>query len=112
MGWTSRRWKESCGRVREFVLNNRAQFPSWFPADNAKDAFAASYPFHPTLLSYSSANGKRYPISADSGHLEAARTLGVPCISGGVQGAHKDALIGMGTAPLDDPMFRSAAFEH
>ena len=29
----------------------------------------------------------------------------------GFKGAHKDALIVMGTAPLDDPMFRSAAFE-
>jgi hypothetical protein len=29
----------------------------------------------------------------------------------GFQGAHKDPLIGLGTAPLDDPMFRSALFE-
>jgi hypothetical protein len=29
----------------------------------------------------------------------------------GFQGAHKDPLIGLGTAPLDDSMFRSAMFE-
>jgi hypothetical protein len=29
----------------------------------------------------------------------------------GFKGAHKDPLIGMGTAPLDDPLFRSAIFE-
>jgi hypothetical protein len=29
----------------------------------------------------------------------------------GFKGAHKDPLIGMGTAPLDEPLFRSAIFE-
>jgi hypothetical protein len=29
----------------------------------------------------------------------------------GFKGAHKDSLIGLGTAPLDDAMFRSATFE-
>ena len=29
----------------------------------------------------------------------------------GFRGAHKDPLIGLGTAPLDDPIFRSAVFE-
>jgi hypothetical protein len=31
--------------------------------------------------------------------------------SEGYKGAHKDQLIGLGTAPLDDPMFRAALFE-
>ena len=29
----------------------------------------------------------------------------------GYKGARKDSLIGLGTAPLDDPIFRSALFE-
>ena len=29
----------------------------------------------------------------------------------GFKGAHRDALIGLGTAPLDDPLFRAAVFE-
>jgi hypothetical protein len=29
----------------------------------------------------------------------------------GFKGAHRDALIGLGTAPLDDPLFRAATFE-
>src|SRR5205807_9542737 len=29
----------------------------------------------------------------------------------GYKGAHKDALISLGTAPLDDPLFRAAVFE-
>ena len=29
----------------------------------------------------------------------------------GFKGAHKDPLIGLGTAPLDDPLFRAAVFE-
>ena len=37
--------------------------------------------------------------------------MGVPCIPGGLQGCPRDPLIGVGTAPLDDPLFRSALFE-
>src|SRR3970282_1602168 len=29
----------------------------------------------------------------------------------GFRGAHRDPLIGLGTAPLDDPLFRAALFE-
>jgi len=35
----------------EWVLENRTQLPGWFPIDNARDAFRATYPFHPVVLS-------------------------------------------------------------
>ena len=42
--------KKTAQEYGDFILDNRTQFPNWFPADNAKEQFAASYPFHPTLL--------------------------------------------------------------
>ena len=70
----------------DFVLDNRTQFPNWFPADNAKDAFAASYPFHPTLLSVFERKWQALPrFQQTRGILRLAGTLGVPCISSWVQ---------------------------
>jgi len=96
----------------DFVLDNRTQFPNWFPADNAKDAFAASYPFHPTLLSVFERKWQALPRFQQTRGILRLLALWVShAYQAGFKGAHKDALIVMGTAPLDDPMFRSAAFE-
>jgi hypothetical protein len=96
----------------EFVRDNRTQFPNWFAADNAKDAFAASYPFHPTLLSVFERKWQALPRFQQTRGILRLLALWVShAYQAGFKGAHKDALIGMGTAPLDDPMFRSAAFE-
>jgi predicted AAA+ superfamily ATPase len=35
----------------EWVVDHRQQVPSWFPVDQARDVFAAAYPFHPNTLS-------------------------------------------------------------
>jgi hypothetical protein len=96
----------------EFVLDNRTQLPNWFPADTAKDAFAASYPFHPTLLSVFERKWQALPRFQQTRGILRLLALWVSnAYQAGFKGAHKDALIVMGTAPLDDPMFRSAAFE-
>lgn len=41
----------TCHQYADWVVENRSQLPSWFPIDNAYEAFAATYPFHPTVLS-------------------------------------------------------------
>jgi Protein of unknown function (DUF499) len=96
----------------DFILENRTQFPNWFPADNAKEQFAASYPFHPTLLSVFERKWQQLPRFQQTRGILRLLALWVShAYQAGFKGAHKDALIVMGTAPLDDPMFRSAAFE-
>ena len=45
---------EASETVKEYAnwLNeNRVQFPAWFAADHAREAFEATYPFHPAVLS-------------------------------------------------------------
>lgn len=96
----------------EFVLDNRTQFPNWFPADNAREAFAASYPFHPTLLSVFERKWQQLPRFQQTRGILRLLALWVSnAYQAGFKGAHKDPLIVMGTAPLDDPVFRSAIFE-
>jgi predicted AAA+ superfamily ATPase len=43
--------KRTCSKYAEWVVDHRQQLPSWFPVDNAREAFEAAYPFHPTVLS-------------------------------------------------------------
>jgi len=96
----------------EFVLDNRTQFPNWFPADNAREQFAASYPFHPTLLSVFERKWQQLPrFQQTRGILRLLALWVSDAYQAGFKGAHKDPLIVMGTAPLDDPLFRSAIFE-
>lgn len=104
--------KKSAQEYGDFILDNRTQIPNWFPADNAKEQFAASYPFHPTLLSVFERKWQQLPRFQQTRGILRLLALWVShAYQAGFKGAHKDALIVMGTAPLDDPMFRSAAFE-
>ena len=42
---------KTVGEYVEWMAAHRHQLPSWFPVDNAREALAASYPFHPSVLS-------------------------------------------------------------
>jgi Protein of unknown function (DUF499) len=104
--------KKAAAEYGEFILNNRTQIPNWFPVDSARDAFAASYPLHPTLLSVFERKWQALPrFQQTRGILRLLALWVANAYQAGFKGAHKDPLIGMGTAPLDDPMFRSAIFE-
>jgi len=101
--------KKTSQEYGEFILDNRTQIPNWFPADNAKEQFAASYPFHPTLLSVFERKWQQLPRFQQTRGILRLLALWVShAYQAGFKGAHKDALIVMGTAPLDDPMFRSS----
>jgi len=104
--------KKTASEYGEFILNNRTQVPNWFPVDSAREAFAASYPLHPTLLSVFERKWQALPrFQQTRGILRLLALWVAHAYQAGFKGAHKDPLIGMGTAPLDDPIFRSAIFE-
>jgi len=103
---------KTAGEYAEWVLAHRAQVPTWFPVDNAREAFVATYPFHPTLLSVFERKWQALPrFQRTRGILRLLALWVSHAYQAGFKGAHKDPLIGMGTAPLEDPMFRSAIFE-
>ena len=104
--------KKTAAEYADWVQTHRSQIPNWFPVDHAKDAFAATYPFHPTLLSVFERKWQALPrFQQTRGILRLLALWVAYAYQAGFKGAHKDPLIGMGTAPLDDPLFRSAIFE-
>lgn len=102
----------TCHQYADWVVENRSQLPSWFPIDNAYEAFAATYPFHPTVLSVFERKWATLPrFQRTRGILRLLALWVSRAYQEGFQNNNKEALITLGSAPLDDPMFRSAVFE-
>jgi hypothetical protein len=102
----------TCNEYADWAVENRTLLPSWFPIDNAREAFAATYPFHPTVLSVFERKWAALPrFQRTRGILRLLALWVSHAYKEGFEGNHKDALITLGTAPLDDPIFRSAVFE-
>lgn len=96
----------------EWVGSHRQQVPSWFPVDNASESFGACYPFHPSVLSVFERKWRALPrFQQTRGVLRLLALWVSNAYAEGFRGAHKDPLITLGTAPLDDPTFRAAVFE-
>jgi Protein of unknown function (DUF499) len=102
----------TCNEYADWVVEHRASFPSWFPLDNAREAFRTTYPFHPTVLSVFERKWQALPrFQRTRGVLRLLALWVSNAYQQGYQGGHRDALISLGTAPLDDPQFRAAVFE-
>jgi len=96
----------------DWAVEHRTQIPGWFPVDGAREAFRATYPFHPVVLSVFERKWQQLPrFQQTRGVLRLLALWVSRAYSEGFKGAHRDPLIGLGTAPLDDPFFRTAAFE-
>lgn len=77
-----------------------------------RDRFRDAYPFHPALLSVFERKWQSLPrFQRTRGVLRLLALWVSQAYESGYRGGHKDPLIGLGTAPLDDPYFRAALFE-
>ncbi|MFC1654178.1 ATP-binding protein [Myxococcota bacterium] len=104
--------KKTATEYAQWILEHRALVPTWFPVDNAREAIAATYPFHPALLSVFERKWQQLPRFQQTRGILRLLALWVSnAYQAGFKGAHKDPLICMGTAPIDDPLFRSALFD-
>lgn len=107
--------KDAIGTIEEYeawLLANKQQLPSWFPVENAREALKASYPFHPSVLSVFERKWQGLPrFQQTRGVLRLLALWVSRAYSEGYKGANKDPLISLGTAPLEDPLFRAALFE-
>jgi predicted AAA+ superfamily ATPase len=98
-----------CNDYGDWVREHRQQIPDWFAIDSAREAFAATYPFHPTVLSVFERKWQTLPrFQQTRGILRLLALWVAKTYQTGFKGANPDALIGLGTAPLDDPQFRAA----
>lgn len=102
----------SCNEFGDWVKDHRQQVPEQFPFDTAREAFAATYPFHPTVLSVFERKWQGLPRFQQTRGILRLLALWVShAYQEGFKGGHRDPMIGLGTAPLDDSQFRAAMFE-
>ncbi|GAB4455869.1 MAG: DUF499 domain-containing protein [Anaerolineae bacterium] len=101
----------TCEAYAGWVVEHRQQVPSWFPVDNARDMFADTYPFHPLVISVFERKWQTLPrFQRTRGVLRMLAQWVAHAYNSGFQGAFRDPLISLGTAPLEDPFFRAAVF--
>jgi hypothetical protein len=102
----------SCNEFGDWVKDHRQQVPEQFPFDSAREAFAATYPFHPSVLSVFERKWQGLPRFQQTRGILRLLALWVShAYQDGFKGGHRDPLIGLGTAPLGHPQFRAAMFE-
>jgi hypothetical protein len=96
----------------DWIVEHRQQIPEWFPIDSGRETFEATYPFHPSLLSVFERKWQALPrFQRTRGILRLLALWVSKAYQEGFKGGQRDPLIGLGTAPLEDPMFRAALFE-
>jgi len=104
--------RKAASEYADWVLAHRQQIPNWFPADNAKELFEATYPFHPMVLSVFERKWQALPrFQRTRGVLRLLALWVSYAYQSGFKGALKDPVITLGSAPLEDPMFRTAVLE-
>lgn len=104
--------RKAATEYADWVVEHKQQIPQWFPVDSAREAFISSYPFHPMVLSVFERKWQALPrFQQTRGVLRLLALWVSKAYQDGFKGAHKDPLITLGTAPLEDPMFRAAMFE-
>lgn len=102
----------TCNEYADWLNDNRPQIPSWFSIDHAMDAFQATYPFHPMVLSVFERKWQALPRFQQTRGILRLLALWVShAYQRGFKGAQKEPLLGLGSAPLDNPQFRTAVFE-
>ncbi|MGH9328291.1 MAG: helicase-related protein, partial [Terriglobia bacterium] len=96
----------TCNEFGDWVKDHRQQVPEQFNFDGAREAFAATYPFHPCVLSVFERKWQGLPRFQQTRGILRLLALWVShAFQDGFKGDHRDPLIGLGTAPLDDPQF-------
>ncbi len=104
--------RKTAADYADWIIEHREQVPKWFPVDNAREAIEATYPFHPMVLSVFERKWQALPrFQQTRGILRLLALWVSAAYQEGYRGAQKDPLIGLGTAPLEDPLFRTAVFE-
>ena len=96
----------------DWVIDHRLQLPQWFSFDHGREVFGATYPFHPMVLSVFERKWQALPrFQRTRGVLRILALWVSKAYVEGFKGAHRDPLIGLGTAPMEDALFRAALFE-
>lgn len=103
---------DACKAYADWVQDNRQQLPGLVNPDLAREQFLATYPFHPMVVSVFERKWQTLPrFQQTRGVLRLLALWVSRAYQDGYKGAQRDQLIALGTAPLEDPIFRAAVFE-
>lgn len=104
--------EDTCRAYGDWVQEHRQQLPSLINPDLAREEFRSTYPFHPLVISVFERKWQTLPrFQQTRGVLRLLALWVSRAYQEGYKGAQSDPLITLGTAPLEDPMFRAAVFE-
>ncbi len=91
--------------------DHKSQLAPWFSLDTAKETMLAAYPFHPAVLSVFERKWQTLPqFQQTRGVLRLLALWVSKAYHGGYLG-NVDPLITLGSAPLEDSIFREAVFD-
>jgi hypothetical protein len=95
-----------------WVRAHRRQLPEWFPAEAAEEAFAATYPLHPSVLTVFARKWQAVPrFQRTRGVLHLLALWIAHAYREGYRTRRPEPLLTLGSAPWEVPTFRSAVFE-
>ncbi|HBT76904.1 MAG TPA: AAA family ATPase [Planctomycetaceae bacterium] len=104
--------KNTAKQYADWIVKHREEIPQWFPIDDAVKTFEATYPFHPSVISVFERKWQSIPrFQRTRGVLRLLALWVADAFQQGFKGNQSDPLIGLGTAPLDNSLFRTALFE-
>lgn len=96
----------------DWVRQHRTQLPEWLPIDQAEQIFRATYPLHPAVLSVFERKWQSLPRFQRTRAILRLLSLWVThAWQRAYREGSKDPLITLGSAPLEDSLFRAAVFE-
>jgi len=102
----------ACREYASWVREHRQQIPQWFPVDHAQATFESTYPFHPSVLSVFERKWQEMPrFQQTRGILRLLALWVSEAYSESWKSNRTDPMIGLGSAPLDNPLFRTALLE-
>lgn len=104
--------RKTIGEYVTWLQDHKAQIPNWFNIDYAREAFEASYPFHPGVLELFERKWQSLPqFQRTRGVLRLLALWVSKSYNDGYKKNIKESLITLGSAPLEDPNFRAVVFE-
>lgn len=103
---------ETCNAYGDWVQEYKQQLGALINPDLAREQFLATYPLHPMVISVFERKWQTLPrFQQTRGILRLLALWIARTYQDGYKGARRDPLITLGTAPLEDPIFRAAVFE-
>jgi predicted AAA+ superfamily ATPase len=102
----------TCKDYALWMIDHRQQLPHWFPLDRAEEVFRSTFPFHPSVISVFERKWRSLPrFQQTRGVLRLLALWVSRAYDENYRRAYRDPLVGVGSAPLDDALFRAAVFE-